>query len=317
MEEINPLVTINILSYNRKDDLRNTLQKVYAQNYKNIEVIVVDNNSSDGSAELVESKFPDVKLIRLKKNTGIAGWNEGFKVAKGEYVLVLDDDSYPEENTLRKALAVILNDPKCGVVACSVFNFRKKEYETKSFLTAKVKAFIGCGALISKSLFDIVGYFSKIFFIYLHEEDFSIRVIENGYNINYVSEAVIIHNNSPEHRLINRREIDYRRYYFGLRNILIFLFLYFNLFKVVMRMIKISFGRLLFGIRYHCFLTALRAIVSFLIMIPTLYKQRNVVSIQTQKYYEFGKILGGIFYSENEKAIINKQLLQKLKIFDD
>ncbi len=48
--ENNPLVTVNILSYNRRDELRNTLNKVFEQDYKNIEVIVVDNSSSDGSA---------------------------------------------------------------------------------------------------------------------------------------------------------------------------------------------------------------------------------------------------------------------------
>ena len=72
---VEPLVTVNILSYNRKDDLRNTLTKVFEQDYKIIEVIVVDNASSDGSCEMVESEFPQVKLIRLKEIIGIAGWN--------------------------------------------------------------------------------------------------------------------------------------------------------------------------------------------------------------------------------------------------
>ena len=92
-----PLVTVNILSYNRKDELRNTLTKVYEQDYKNIEVIVVDNASNDGSSEMVIKEFPNAQLIQLEKNIGIAGWNEGFKVAKGEYILVLDDDSYPPQ----------------------------------------------------------------------------------------------------------------------------------------------------------------------------------------------------------------------------
>jgi len=74
-----PLVTVNILSYNRKDELRFTLTKVYEQDYKNIEVIVVDNASSDGTLEMVEEEFPNVKLIKLDKNIGIA---VGIKVLK-------------------------------------------------------------------------------------------------------------------------------------------------------------------------------------------------------------------------------------------
>lgn len=52
-----PLVTVNILSFNRKDELRNTLTKVYDQDYKNIEIIVVDNASGDGSSEMVKKNF--------------------------------------------------------------------------------------------------------------------------------------------------------------------------------------------------------------------------------------------------------------------
>ncbi|HSL90776.1 MAG TPA: glycosyltransferase [Ignavibacteriaceae bacterium] len=68
----NPLVSVNILSYNRKDELRNTLQKVFEQDYKNIEVIVVDNASNDGSDDMVKQEYPDAQLIQLKKNIGIA-----------------------------------------------------------------------------------------------------------------------------------------------------------------------------------------------------------------------------------------------------
>lgn len=312
-----PFVTINILSFNRKDELRNTITKVFEQDYKNIEVIVVDNASSDGSPEMVEKEFPKVQLIRLEKNIGIAGWNEGFKVAKGEYVLVLDDDSYPEDKTIEIALNEILSNSVYGVIACSVFNLQKKEYETKNFIQGEVKAFIGCGALIRKSLFEITGYFSPPFFIYLHEEDFSIRVIERGFRVIFNSKAIIFHANSQKNRLINERKIDNRRYFYGLRNILIFLFIYFDLSKVFIRMIKISIGRILFGIRFGCFFTALKAIISFLILIPSLYKKRHVISYQTQKYFEFGKILGGIFYREDDKDMSYKKLLPKSKFFND
>ena len=70
---IQPLVTINILSYNRKDELRHTLTKVFEQDYKNIEVIIVDNASNDGSSQMVEKEFFGVNLIKLNKNIGIAG----------------------------------------------------------------------------------------------------------------------------------------------------------------------------------------------------------------------------------------------------
>lgn len=189
-----PLVTVNILSYNRKDELRNTLTKVFAQDYKNIEVIVVDNASSDGSSEMVKNEFPSVQLIQMKKNIGIAGWNEGFKIAKGDYVLVLDDDSYPEEQSIQKTANILNNNGSVGLVAFNVIDRSRNISETKDF-TAPIKDFIGCGALIRKSCIDMIGGFDNRFFIYAHETDYSIRLLNAGYLIDYCDEAIAYHRN--------------------------------------------------------------------------------------------------------------------------
>ncbi|MDT3697256.1 MAG: glycosyltransferase family 2 protein [Ignavibacterium sp.] len=189
-----PLVTVNILSFNRKDELRNTLTKVYEQDYKNIEVIVVDNSSSDGSAEMVKNEFPSVRLIQMEKNVGIAGWNEGFKVAKGEYVLVLDDDSYPDRNALLQVVNILLEKNKVGIVALNIFDKSRNIYETKDF-SPPFKDFIGCGVLIRKSCIDEIGGFDNRFFIYAHETDFSIRLLNAGYLIDYCDEAIAYHRN--------------------------------------------------------------------------------------------------------------------------
>ena len=143
--ENDPLVTVNILSFNRKDELRNTLSKVFEQDYKHIEVIVVDNASSDGSPEMVEKEFPAVNLIRLNKNIGIAGWNEGFRIAKGEYVLVLDDDSYPDRNTISNGIKSFNNSGQLGIIAFNIYNNRLQNYETIDFQT-RPRFFVGCGA---------------------------------------------------------------------------------------------------------------------------------------------------------------------------
>lgn len=190
----NPLVTVNILSFNRKDELRNTLTKVFEQDYKNIEVIVVDNASSDGSSEMVKNEFPAVQLIKIQKNIGIAGWNEGFKVAKGEYVLVLDDDSYPEKIALVKVVNILSENIKVGIVALNIFDKSRNIYETKDFIPP-FKDFIGCGALIRGECVDKIGGFDSRFFIYAHETDFSIRVLNAGYLIDYCKDAMVFHRN--------------------------------------------------------------------------------------------------------------------------
>ena len=150
----NPLVTVNILSFNRKDELRNTLTKVYEQDYKNIEVIVVDNASSDGSSEMVKSEFPEVQLIQMTKNIGIAGWNEGFKVAKGEYVLVLDDDAYPAKNAITLSLDEFESDDTLACITLNLIDVNTKDFYCGNWLPKDKKnrmvwpVFIGCGFIV-------------------------------------------------------------------------------------------------------------------------------------------------------------------------
>ena len=191
-DNYNPLVTINILSYNRKDELRYTLTKVFEQDYKNIEVIVVDNASSDGTQEMVKTEYPNVNLIELNENIGIAGWNKGFEVAKGEYVLVLDDDSYPGKNAINFVIPKFWNNNKIAICALKIINGSRARDETSDFKFPYIH-FVGCGAIIRKKVFFEVGGFDPQLFIYAHESDFSIRVIDFGYTITFENTSIIYH----------------------------------------------------------------------------------------------------------------------------
>lgn len=192
-----PLVTVNILSFNRKDDLQNTLSKVNEQDYKNIEVIVVDNASSDGSPEMVEKVFPEVKLIRLDKNIGIAAWNKGFEVARGEYVLVLDDDAYPAKDAIDLAVNRILIDDTIGCIALNVINNNPQNvnFRTHWLPDLKVKEtewpiFVGCAALFRKSLKIVMPI---DYFIYQHEMPVAADIYNKNFKIFYDSKIKCFH----------------------------------------------------------------------------------------------------------------------------
>jgi hypothetical protein len=91
-----PRVTIGILSYNRRDDLRATLDCITkAVQYPDIEIIVVDNCSSDKSIDMIHSEFPGVKTIALEKNIGTSARNFFYQEASGDYIFSFDDDSFP------------------------------------------------------------------------------------------------------------------------------------------------------------------------------------------------------------------------------
>lgn len=107
MEKID--ISVVIVNWNTKKLLEDCLASIKkevgeSEDFK-YEVIVVDNNSEDGSQKMVETKFPQVKLLQNKENLGFAkANNQAFKIAKGKYVLLLNSDTYLLENSLKKLL---------------------------------------------------------------------------------------------------------------------------------------------------------------------------------------------------------------------
>ncbi len=93
MKEKQPLVSVIIPSWNRKSDLKRALRGIFSQDYKPIEVIVTDNGSTDGTAEMVRKNFKKVHLIANKENLGVSkAKNQGIKASRGSYILFCDSD---------------------------------------------------------------------------------------------------------------------------------------------------------------------------------------------------------------------------------
>jgi GT2 family glycosyltransferase len=294
-----PLVTVNILSFNRKDELRNTLTKVYEQDYKKIEVIVVDNASSDGSTEMVKKEFPEVQLIQIEKNIGIAGWNEGFKVAKGEYVLVLDDDSYPLSSAIRIGIKKLISNSNIAIIACKIVlkneiqNFDKLANNLADNL---VTTFTGCGAIIRKNIIDEVGGFEDELFIYFHEVEYSMRIINTGLDILLCPSSLVVHNISVKNRILDNAQIDDRKVFYDIRNLIVIIFLHFSFLKSIFLFIRIILGRIIFGIFKKKIQIVFLALKSALSKIILLRKKRNIISKSTQARYLYGSFAGGFFF---------------------
>jgi GT2 family glycosyltransferase len=114
--ELSPSVSIAILNYQRRDALREALESARNQHYP-VEILAVDNASTDGSAEMVRDEFPDVRLLRLPENIAAAARNVGVASAKGDIVFTLDNDvRFGTPDDVAHGLEVFQRHPRAAVV---------------------------------------------------------------------------------------------------------------------------------------------------------------------------------------------------------
>jgi len=296
---INHLVTINILSFNRKNELKFTLSKVFDQDYKNIEVIVVDNASSDGTQKMVKEEFPTVKLLESKDNIGISGWNKGFEIAKGEYVLVLDDDSYPENGTIEAGIDFISNNKKVSVLGFAIYNshFQKIEneeyYQSSSKLVREVIGFIGCGAIIRKNHFLELGGFDPTIFLYYNELEFSIRSRNAGYKVFFDPNHRVNHTyslNQRNEKLDENIFVGKRRFEHTFRSYFVYLYKNFNLSNFLKYSIKLILSKFYISLRLGFISSFMYSLFYIFSLMFSSNIKRNPVSVLIQKQNNFGNL---------------------------
>jgi GT2 family glycosyltransferase len=118
-----PKITIGVLNYNRKNDLRRTLDCLMcAIQYPDFEVIVVDNASVDGSVEMVIKEFPNVRVIISKNNVGTSARNLFYENAKGKYIFSYDDDSFPATPaTIHHVVTFLEERSECDALSFSCY----------------------------------------------------------------------------------------------------------------------------------------------------------------------------------------------------
>jgi len=217
-----PFVTIIIVNWNGEDVIDDCLSSLMKQEYKNIEVIVLDNDSKDRSKQIIKKKFKYVKLIESDKNLGFAeGNNVAVKQAKGEYILLLNSDTLIMENFLSVLISSFAKNKKIGIVQPKILYKSNSSYKdgtinsigayftstgflyylgygknsSISLYSKKKEIFSAYGAcmLIRRKVIEEVGLFDPDFFLYFEETDFCVRVWLAGWKIVYIPDSVIYH----------------------------------------------------------------------------------------------------------------------------
>jgi GT2 family glycosyltransferase len=224
-------LSVIIVNYNVQHFLEQCLHSVRkAAHGMATEVFVVDNNSVDGSVQMVQEKFPEVILIANKQNTGFSrANNQAIRIAKGEYVLLLNPDTVVEENTFRKVVEFMDAHPDAGglgvqmidgkgnflpeskrglptpsVAFYKIFGLSALFPKSKTFgryhlgyldrnQTHPVEVLSGAFMLLRKTALDKVGLLDEDYFMYGEDIDLSYRIILGGYRNYYFHDTRIIH----------------------------------------------------------------------------------------------------------------------------
>lgn len=212
---MSPVVSVIVLSLDRREELAECLHSVYAQDYSPFEVIVLDNGSRDGSVEMVRHDFPFVKLIVLERNVGAcAGRNRALEAASGQFIFQIDNDATVTPDSMRTMVERFLAEDDLGIIFTRIIDpatgrayrpgYGSRHIE-REFYTWR---FHGCAAMIRRSAIEAAGYYlPEDFFRAAEENDLAVRTLDAGFNILYMPAAVAYHRLSPKSR--NRGKIVY------------------------------------------------------------------------------------------------------------
>lgn len=294
-----PLVSIVTLCWNRKEDILESLKGIQEIDYEPLEIIVVDNNSTDGTSEAIEKKFPNVKIIKMFKNIGIEAYNIGFKNAKGEYIVILDDDSFPHSKAIGRMVKKFEQDDKLGMVAFDVRNYYKYDEVTqeddnegiqnKAVAKEYNMGFNGAGAGVRRKLFEQIGFYPEEFFLYWNEADTAFRIWNAGYKIEFFADVVSYHKYSPQNRSSSRAA------YYYTRNAFYLVWKNYSMKKVMKNTVYLMYKSVYSSLEQHS-VVYLKAMFSAFFSIKNLKGKRNPVGLEIENKLRVPLNIGFTFF---------------------
>lgn len=216
-----PLVSAIVVNWNGGTVLDESLASLFAQTHPNLEVILVDNGSADGSCERAVATWGErLRIVRNPRNHGFArGNNQGFAIARGEWVFLLNNDATLGPDAIAELMRFAETRPEVGMLACRVIRHdqpnyfdsvgllfypdgtcRPRGWEEKDLgqydRPDEVIAPHGCAAAYRKKMLDETGGFDEVYFAYLEDLDLGMRAQMLGWTCWYVPTAVARHRKS-------------------------------------------------------------------------------------------------------------------------
>jgi GT2 family glycosyltransferase len=210
-------VSVVVLNYNGKRFLQETLTSLLNQTHQNLEIILVDNGSSDGSAKYVEENFTPVTLVVNGENLGFGGGNNrGIENATGAYIATLNNDAVAKPDWIEELVKVIERSERIGMCASKMLFYDRGDIinsagicisksgaawdrgmfeEDDGQYDKREDVFGPCAgaALYRKTMLDEIGLFDEDFFMYMEDVDLAFRARLGGWKCMYVPSAVVYH----------------------------------------------------------------------------------------------------------------------------
>ncbi len=212
-----PLISVVIPNHNGGGYLKPCLESLRGQTYERMEIIVVDNASADGSAEIVRTIVPQAAVLRSNRNLGFAGGvNRGIRAARGDWIAVLNNDTEAAPDWLEECARAVSNHPEADFLACRIktsadpgrlysagdcflragIGYRRgQEQPDREQFSRECEIFApsGCAGLYSRRALLKTDGFDEKFFAYLEDVDLGLRLHAAGCGGLYVPGAVVYH----------------------------------------------------------------------------------------------------------------------------
>ncbi len=215
-----PSVTVVVVTHNRRSVLLPTLGHLSGNGWP---VVVVDNGSTDGTADAVRSAFPDVDVVRSERNLGASGRNLGVERASSPYVAFSDDDSWWAPGALDRAADAFDRCPRLALVAARIEVGPDRTVDPASIAMANsplpaepdlpgppVLGFLACGAVVRRSAYLAVGGFCELLFFFGEETVLALDLAQAGWGLAYVDDVVAYHHPPPGTDRSGRRRLATR-----------------------------------------------------------------------------------------------------------
>jgi len=215
--------TVVIATHNRAADLSRTLDELAALPERP-PIIVVDNASTDGTAQRVANRFPTVRVLRMPRNLGAVARNHGVRAAKTPYVAFSDDDSWWAPGALAEAERILDEAPRLAVIAARTLVGPRREIDPVNLLMWRsplpqcdavpegrpVLGFLACSAVVRRSAFLSVGGFAQFIKVGGEEKLLAYDLAAADWQLIYAHALVAHHHPSPARDPAARRVLELR-----------------------------------------------------------------------------------------------------------